>query len=224
VNGPRVKAAAVDSALWRMTLFAAFAVFFCAPAAATCAPGTTPLDSNVALIAIDLQHSILERSTPLPVDQLLDHARPLLDMFRSLGKPVVLVRSSRQPPGRIQQNSVGSMAVDPHRSELLSGLGQIPSDHVIEKAGWSAFTKTDLATFLARRHVTQVVLLGYSTTIAVEATARDAYDRGYNVTILGDAITDSDVAGHDWALSKLFPRLGVIVASGELLRCLENAD
>lgn len=190
------------------------------PAGATCAPGITPLDPHSALVVVDLQRSIQGAPTPLPIDRLVANARTMMDAFRAHAMPVILVRSSAQPPGRIQQVHVAKAPADPRRSELLDGLGQQASDHVIEKMGWSAFTRTDLAAFLAGNHVTQVVIAGYSTTIAVEATARDAYDRGYNVTIVSDAITDPDAAGQDWVVSKLFPRLGTVLTTRELGICL----
>ena len=46
--------------------------------------------------------------------------------------------------------------------------------------------------YLRRRGVTQIVLAGVATSIGVESTARSAYDLGYNVTLVLDAMTDRD--------------------------------
>ena len=208
--------------LLRLASMAATTFLCSGPAFAACASESARLDRNVAIIAVDLQRSLLAHATRPSLGQVIASVRPLLDGFRSLGKPVILVRSARQPPGRTEQVHPRPAHADPGRSELLPALGLRPNDHVVEKRGWSAFTGTDLASFLASRHVTQVVILGYSTTVAVEATARDAYDRGYNVTIVADGITDTDTAGQDWAVSKLFPKLGEVTSSDNLVRCLAS--
>ena len=51
-------------------------------------------------------------------------------------------------------------------------------------------------TTLRRRGVTQVVLTGVATSVGVESTARSAYDLGYNVTLVVDAMTDRDADAH----------------------------
>lgn len=217
----RGRAAAAARRTGGASFLAAALLSFSCPAAAICGPGSTPPDARTALIVIDLQRGILDRPTLLPVDELVGNARQLLGMFRPRDIPVVLVRSSRQPPGRTEQPH-SARAADPRRSELLPALDRQPADHVVEKLGWSAFTGTDLGGFLTRHRVTQVVILGFSTSIAVESTARDAYDMGYNVTIISDGITDTDAGAHDRAVLKLFPRLGEVVTTADFKRCLAS--
>ncbi|QDC37270.1 cysteine hydrolase family protein [Sphingobium fuliginis] len=132
-------------------------------------PPELVLDARAALIIVDLQKSILARPTLEPVDAVAERARRLADGFRQQRLPVVLVRSATQPRGRIQQPHRSSGPPDPARSELLPSLSVQRSDHVIMKEGWSAFSHTDLARYLKRHDVTHVVILGYSTSIAVES-------------------------------------------------------
>ena len=56
----------------------------------------------------------------------------------------------------------------------------------------------------------------------VESTARDAYDMGYNVTLVRDAITDTDAAAHDTAIRRIFPRLGDVTTSEEIVGALKR--
>ena len=76
------------------------------------------------------------------------------------------------------------------------------------KQRWGAFLGTDLDDYLRRRGVTQIVLTGVATSIGVESTARSAYDLGYNVTLVVDAMTDRDADAHRHSVEKIFPRLG----------------
>jgi nicotinamidase-related amidase len=73
---------------------------------------------------------------------------------------------------------------------------------------------------LRRRKMTGVVLLGVSTSSGVDATARAAYEHGYNITFAADAISDLDAAAHDWAMKRSYPRLGEIDSTDAILGLL----
>ncbi len=75
----------------------------------------------------------------------------------------------------------------------------------------------------ARRGVTQVVLTGVATSIGVESTARSAYDLGYNVTLVVDAMTDRDADAHRHSVEKIFPRLGETAKTDDVLKLLKEA-
>ena len=68
--------------------------------------------------------------------------------------------------------------------------------------------RTDLEDQLKARGVTQVVVLGVATGTGVEATARQAYEQGFNVTLAIDAMTDVRPEAHDHSIANVFPRLG----------------
>ena len=56
--------------------------------------------------------------------------------------------------------------------------------------------------------MTQVFLAGVATSFGVESTARSAFDCGYNVVLVTDAMTDRDADSHRHSLEKIFPRIG----------------
>jgi nicotinamidase-related amidase len=70
---------------------------------------------------------------------------------------------------------------------------------------------------LRRRGITNIVLCGISTSIGVESTARDAWERSYNITFASDAMTDMVAEARDRALRTIFPRLGEIGTVDEIL-------
>ena len=74
--------------------------------------------------------------------------------------------------------------------------------------------------YLRRRGVTQVFLAGISTSAGVESTARSAYDLGYNVVLVTDAITDRDAEAHRLTVEKIFPRLGENDTTARVLQLL----
>ena len=53
-----------------------------------------------------------------------------------------------------------------------------------------------------------VDITGAATGTGVEATARQAYEQGFNVTLATDAMTDVRPEAHEYSLKHVFPRLG----------------
>ena len=95
-----------------------------------------------------------------------------------------------------------------------------PDDHTVTKINIGAFYGTALEQILRRRGVTQLVIAGVATGSGVEATARQAYDQGYNVVLVTDAMTDLDPDMHKHAVEKVFPRIGERATTEEILEIL----
>jgi nicotinamidase-related amidase len=61
-----------------------------------------------------------------------------------------------------------------------------------------------------------------ATSIGVESTARSAYDYGYNVTLVVDAMTDRDADAHRHSVEKIFPRLGETDTTNNVLKLVKG--
>lgn len=85
-------------------------------------------------------------------------------------------------------------------------------DVVVRKRRASAFFGTDLDLVLRARGVDSVTLAGVATSAMVAATAYDAADRGYRVSVLADCCADEDPAVHDFFVERVFPSRGFDVA------------
>jgi nicotinamidase-related amidase len=83
-----------------------------------------------------------------------------------------------------------------------------------------AFLGTSLDETLRRRGVAQIFLAGISTSGGVESTARSAYDLGYNVVFVSDAMTDMHEDAHHNRVEKMFPRLGEVEITEGVLKVL----
>lgn len=179
----------------------------------------TTLDEHTALIVIDLQQGLMGTSTAHPLPQVVQHAAQLAAAFRSHALPVVLVTVVGVAPGRAEQ-SRSLRDLPANWATPVPELNQQPSDHLVLKRRWGAFTGTDLAAFLSERGVTQVVLAGVSTSAGVESTARHAHELGLNVTLALDAMTDSNPDAHANSVARIFPRLGESGTTREILELL----
>jgi nicotinamidase-related amidase len=86
-----------------------------------------------------------------------------------------------------------------------------------------AFIGTSLDETLRLRGVTQVFLTGVATSLGVESTARSAYDYGYNVVLVVDAMTDRDADAHRHSVEKIFPRLSETATTDDVLKLLKES-
>ncbi len=179
----------------------------------------TKLDSGVALVVIDLQKGIVGIETAHPMAEIIARSAQLARAFRKHRLPVVLVNASGSAPGRTDMPR-RSFSFPPGWTDLIPELQQQPNDILITKQRWGAFLGTSMDGTLRERGVTQVVLVGVATSAGVESTARSAYDLGYNVTLVLDAMTDRDADAHRYCAEKLFPRLGETMTTSELLSLL----
>src|SRR3954471_6725146 len=182
----------------------------------------TTLDSQTALIVVDLQKGIVGLPFPHPIDGVVAHACALTAAFRNHGLPVVLVNVAGTAPGRAEQPPRMRGPLPADWTALIPELNQQASDIVVTKRTWGAFASTDLEALLRTRDVTQVVIAGVATATGVESTARQAYEQGFNVTLAVDAMTDSRPDAHDYSIGTVFPRLGETGTSREIIALLPN--
>jgi nicotinamidase-related amidase len=177
------------------------------------------LDKNAALIVIDLQKAIVGMGAH-GAAEVVSRAADLAKAFRERNLPVVLVNVAGRAPGRTEA-SIPTAGLPADWTELTPELGAQASDLRVTKHHFGAFGRTDLQEKLQERGVTQVFIAGISTSIGVESTARAAYDLGYNVVLVTDAMTDRDPATHEHSVEKIFPRLGERVTTSEALEKLK---
>jgi nicotinamidase-related amidase len=182
----------------------------------------TALDPMTALIVIDLQKGTVDQPLIHPLGEIIDRTRELIDAFRAESLPVVLVNVAGRAPGRTEQGPRSSQTFAEGWTELLPELGQQPSDIVVTKGSWGAFATTDLEAQLKAKGVTQVIVTGVATSGGVEATARQAYEQGFNVTLALDAMTDIRKEAHENTIKNVFPRLGESGSTQEIISLLKR--
>lgn len=184
----------------------------------------TTIDKDAALVLIDLQKGIVASQPPGSLDEVLSNAGKLIAAFRNANLPVVIVHV--EPSGKLfkirkeQSGATGNMPAD-----FAAGIPEIvtePDDIFITKHTWGAFFETKLDEELQKRNVTNIVLGGVSTSIGVETTARQAAERGYNISFAKDAMKDSVPAAHENSLKYIFPRIGEIGTTDDIIEKLVN--
>ena len=184
--------------------------------------------SKTALVVIALQKGIVGRPTvPYASETVVKNAAALAAAFRKHGMPVFLVRVTPSPDRKDALRPIADAAMPaqtppPDWAEIVPEMGPKQGDFVITKRQWGAFYGTDLDLQLRRRGMAAIVLCGIATEFGVESTARDAYERGYQQVFAGDAMTGLNLDSHANAVERIFPRMGRVRGTEEIIAALSR--
>lgn len=107
-------------------------------------------------------------------------------------------------------------------AELIDELRPLKGDVVLDgKRALSGFTNTGLKALLRDRGIRTVACAGFLSNVCVEATARSAYDKGFQVVFVRDATTATSRATQEYVEREICPALGAALTVAEFVRALE---
>jgi nicotinamidase-related amidase len=181
---------------------------------------------RTALVLIDLQKGILPfAGGPHSATDVLSKASSLVQRFHSLNAPVALVRvgwsaDGGDAPHQLVDRPMPSQGFPADWWEFPEALGVAESDIRIIKRQWGAFYGSELELQLRRRGVEHIVLGGIATNIGVESTARNAWELGFGLVLAEDAMSGASGEHHAFAVENIFPRLGRVRSTAQILDML----
>lgn len=180
-----------------------------------------------ALVLIDLQEGILGYPlAPRSGADIRAAGSELAKAFRAAGGLVVLSRvvlhptfadALKQPVDR----PLPGGPPPPNWAEFHGDLEVSPKDVIINKQNWGAFYGTGLDLQLRRRGINTIILGGVATNLGVESTARDAYERNYQIIFAEEALSSRSAEMHGFALSAIFPMIGQVKPIAEIIAALK---
>lgn len=184
---------------------------------------------ETALVLIDLQNGIVGRQlAPYGGRDVVAIGAKLAEAMRAAGGTVVYVRVLVNEVLRLDADRAmprPSEPYPPEASELAKDAGYKPeTDVLITKRQWDAFHATELDQVLRRRGVKTIVLGGVATNFGVESTARSGQSHGYKLVFVEDAMTTMSADMHTFAVESLFPIMGRVRKSEEVLDSLHYAQ
>ena len=181
-----------------------------------------------ALVIIDLQQGILEPE-PLPFGKrdIVIRAAALGHAFED-AEAVIVLTTTDFSPGYVDApkgvaDSPWALPEDGLPAEfatLVPEIDRLRAGVRITKRQMSAFFGTELDLQLRRRGCDTVVICGVATNLGVEATARAAFDRNYNVVIAADACGSVAPGLHEFAVENILPRVSRVRQTAEIVRAL----
>ncbi len=133
--------------------------------------------NDVALLVIDVQKGLFDKSTPIyEAGKLLDNINTLADYAHRAGVPVFYVQHANE----------SWLAPGSDGWQLHAGLRFLAADCSIQKRHGSAFQGTSLGKELEARAISRLIVTGLVTHGCVKATCLDALKLGYGVTLVKD--------------------------------------
>lgn len=136
------------------------------------------MTSSKALLVIDVQQGLFEKSTPIyRAGELLQNIQTLIERAHGSDTPVFF----------IQHSNDSFLAYGSAGWQLHPQLQPTETDLLIHKQHGNAFEKTPLRQELEARHIKTVVVTGLVTHGCVKATCLGAKELGYQVILVSDA-------------------------------------
>jgi nicotinamidase-related amidase len=164
---------------------------------------------------IDIMHpdgKIARSAAHAAKRRVIDHANQALAIAESKSWLRVLVKVGFEAgypdlpahsPLFGRAKSLGALALNSPGTAFHPDLNAAAADLVVIKPRVSAFYGTRLVAALQARRIERVIITGVSTTWTVQATARDAHDRDYDVCILEDACAAISEEEHQRSIAML---------------------
>jgi len=161
------------------------------------------------------------------------NVRIVLDAAREVGAPIFHNRivAYPAPVGLGGANApifrmIGpeSLKIGTWGAEIIQGLDPRQDEPVLDRIRMSAFHGSALDVMLRNLGVTEVVIVGVWTNMAVEHTARDAADFGYAVTVVSDATSSINAEWHQAALGYALTNIASIRTAQEVTVALGGAS
>ncbi|MBM3519069.1 MAG: cysteine hydrolase [Alphaproteobacteria bacterium] len=177
-----------------------------------------PVDpKSTALLLIDLQNMEWQRGKRKPeggylYDRMEQHVVPnakrLLTAARELGiEPIYTVIESYTVDGRdrsVDHKISGIFAAKGSwEAQMIPDLAPLENEIVIPKTASGIFNCTNIEYVLRNLMIESVIAIGIVTDQCVEGAVRDGCDRGFFMTLVGDACATHTQERHDATLRAL---------------------
>jgi ureidoacrylate peracid hydrolase len=196
---------------------------------------------KTALIVIDVQNDFCDDQgvfsrvkgiSMAPVQKAVSSLLFFTDRCRELNLPVIFVRTIHSEWTNSASwltrvgGSIGRMGIcaPNSRGSEFYRIKPDETDYMVTKHRYSAFFGTDLDLILRSRAVETLLLTGVATNVCVETTARDAYNRNYNVVLVEDCCGAFDDAEHKATLINMRNYFGTVATSTEVINLVQQAQ
>jgi nicotinamidase-related amidase len=136
---------------------------------------------NTALLVIDVQNGVVAAATRR--DAVIAAINALIGKARDEGVPVVWI-----------QHDDEEMPLGSPEWRWVPELSRNDGEPLIRKQYGDSFEDTRLEEALAARKVGHLVIAGAASDMCIRATLHGGFARGYDVTLVGDAHTTTDLS------------------------------
>lgn len=184
--------------------------------------------SRPAVVVVDFSYGFTDPAQPTGADMsdAVWATVELVERARAVELPIVFTTIAYDPAQVAtlawlrKATGMASLTRGSRLVELDARLDVRPDEHVVVKAGASAFFGTDLATYLASRQVDTVIVAGATTSGCVRASVVDAVQHGYPVLVPRGCVADRAQPPHEANLFDIQEKYGDVVDRNDVLSYL----
>ncbi len=162
---------------------------------------------------------------------IVPNIQSLANSLRSAGGTVAWVLPARTEPTPLTHEFYGPEVAETYRTSggsgplpqrLWNGFTTSDRDLFVEKSAASAFFpgRCSLPELLEERDTDTVIVTGTVTNVCCEATARDAFTRGYRVIMAADANATGRDEDHNATLRTIYRSFGDVRPTTDVLAML----
>lgn len=192
--------------------------------------------SRTAFVVIDVQQDFAGPAGAMGrmgldlsgIEPAIDRIQSLIAAARAVGAQVAFARVVTRPEtdstalrllsarkGR-PPDAVGICRADSEGAAYYR-VAPEPGDLEVQKRLFDSFHETTFDADLRQRGIDTLVVAGFTTDCCVDATARAAFHRNYNVFVVSDACDSYDPDLHRWALKALQKNVALLADTASVL-------
>jgi biuret amidohydrolase len=196
--------------------------------------GRTELGPQAAILAIHWQYDVVAPGGALSETfaqsvgerRVIPRTAALIAHARAAGARIVHVIAQQEPShsAHVANNALWSMVSKSGRFmkgtkgvEIIEELAAAPSDVLLYHDRISCFYGTSLLSYLVGNGVRDLYLTGVATNVAVDHTARDAVQFGFNTYLVEDCCASADMRFHEASVMTLELLCTGVLTSDQIL-------
>ncbi|MGD9129591.1 MAG: cysteine hydrolase [Candidatus Woesebacteria bacterium] len=195
---------------------------------------------HTAVLVIDLQKDFIDDDGKLAksgqniasMQAILRPIRKLVSVARQKNTPIIF---TQMIDGLKYRNEVGRYRFSKKEKQeknvcVLEGtegtkmVGVLPAkkDKIVVKHNYCSFHNTELDSYLKKKRIKSLIVVGVKTNACVETTIRNAYHKGYFVVVPQECVASNSQESHRISLKNIQRYFGDVLALDKILKIWTN--
>ena len=197
-----------------------------------------------ALLVIDIQNGFMSKGGSYDLlgmkisnyQQIIPKLKELISICRTYDVPIFYTQAVRESSGidlltkthrilpksreeRIKKRPICVRGT--WDAKIVDEVKPTSKDHVVIKRRDSAFQDTETEVWLNSLKVNTLIFCGIDTSICVETSLRDGFNKGYDVILIADATASSNIRHYKTTIEHVKEYYGLVMKVKEIKEVLE---
>jgi len=199
---------------------------------------------NPALLVVDVQNGFMSKGGSydllgmkvLNYQQIIPKLKELISICKKFNVPIFYTQAVRESSGidlltkthrilpksreeRIKKRPICVRGT--WDAKIVDEVKPTNKDHVVIKRRDSAFQDTETEVWLNSLKVNTLIFCGIDTSICVETSLRDGFNKGYDVILISDATASANIRHYKTTIEHVKEYYGLVMKVKEIKEVLE---